>query len=120
METLWEKLLFWKKKPKMLKEGIDFEFVEFKESDLTGIGLLLPEYKGVLYHYHRAKVVEEGELARLQFGYTIVNSGEHDIDDLTKDEKLHTIMGDLLSIILMNKAENEQTGKDNTQKFNLQ
>jgi hypothetical protein len=120
METLWDKLLFWKKKPKMLKEGIDFEFVEFKESDLTGIGLLLPEYKGVLYHYHRAKVVEEGELARLQFGYTIVNSGEHDIDDLTKDEKLHTIMGEILTELITSKRYNEQTRTDDSQESDLQ
>jgi hypothetical protein len=80
----------------------------------------MPEYSDVVYHYNKARVVEEGEGARLQFGYTIVHPGKHDIDDFTKDEQLHTIMGDLLSIILMTKAENEQTGKDNTEKFNLQ
>lgn len=120
METLWEKLLFWKKKPKMLKEGVDYSFIDFNNSDITGICLLMPEYLDVVFHYNKARVVEEGEGARLQFGYTIVHPGKYDIDDLTKDEKLHTIMGELLSIILMNKAENEQTGKDNTQKFNLQ
>jgi hypothetical protein len=64
-------------------------------------------------------VLEEGEFARLQFGYTIVHPGEHDIDDLTTDENLHTIMGDILTTILANQA-NEQTRTDNNQEFDIQ
>lgn len=118
METLWEKLLFWKKQ-KMLKEGVDYHFFDFKDSDITGIELLMKEYKGVIYHYQKARVLEEGEFARLQFGYTIVHPGEHDIDGLTTDENLHTIMGDILTTILANQA-NEQTRTDNNQEFDIQ
>jgi hypothetical protein len=118
METLWEKLLFWKKQ-KMLKEGVDYHFFDFKDSDITGIELLMKEFKGVIYHYQKARVLEEGEFARLQFGYTIVHPGEHDIDDLTTDENLHTIMGDILTTILANQA-NEQTRTDNNQEFDIQ
>lgn len=106
---------------KKYKEGIDYQFIDFNDSELTGIGLLIEEYKGVLYHYHKARVVEEGEIARLQFGYTIVNPGEHDIDTLTNDEKLHTIMGDILSEILLTKqTHDEQTRTDDTQEPDLQ
>lgn len=93
-----------------------------EEEKLTGIGLLMKEYQGVLYHYHKVRVVEEGEMARLQFGYTILESGEHDIDDLTKDEKLHTIMGDLLTQILLAKQQlnNEQIRTDNSEEFDIQ
>ena len=118
METLWEKLLFWKKQ-KMLKEGVDYHFFDFKDSDITGIELLMKEYQGVIYHYQKARVVEEGEFARLQFGYTIVQPGEHDIDDLTNDDNLHTIMGDILTTLLETQA-NEQTRTDDNQKFDLQ
>ena len=118
MGTLWEKLLFWKKQ-KMLKEDVDYHFFDFKDSDMTGIELLMKEYKGVIYHYQKARVLEEGEFARLQFGYTIVHSGEHDIDDLTKDDNLHTIMGDILTTLLETQA-NEQTRTDNNQEFNIQ
>ena len=118
METLWEKLLFWKKQ-KMLKEDVDYHFFDFKDSDITGIELLMKEYRGVIYHYQKARVLEEGEFARLQFGYTIVHSGEHNIDDLTNDENLHTIMGDILTTILATQA-NEQTRTDNNQEFNIQ
>ncbi len=49
METLWEKLLFWKKQ-KMLKEGVDYHFFDFKDLKVTGIELLMEKYKGVIYH----------------------------------------------------------------------
>ncbi len=55
----------------------------------------------------------------MQFGYTIVHPGEHDIDDLTKDDNLHTIMGDILTTLLETQA-NEQTRTDNNQEFNIQ
>ena len=110
---------------KKYKEDIDYKFVDIDndmlEEKMTAIGLLIPEYQGVLYHYHKAKVVEEGEVARLQFGYTILESGEHDIDTLTKDEKLHTIMGDILTDILLNKKQiNEQTRTDDSEEFDSQ
>ena len=107
---------------KKYKEDIDYKFVDIDndmlEEKMTAIGLLIPEYQGVLYHYHRAKVVEEGEGARLQFGYTILESGEHDMDSLTKDEKLHTIMGDILTDILLNKKQiNEQIRTDDSEEI---
>ena len=123
METLWEKLLFWKKKsPKMLEQGVDFHYVDLdlvdSEGQLTGIGLAIKGYEGVLYHYQKARVVEEGEFARLQFGYTIIHPGEHDIDVLTNDENLHTIMGDILTSILTAQA-NEQIRTDYSKELNL-
>ena len=121
METFWEKLLFWKKKsPKMLEEGVDFRYVDldFEDTKLTGIALMIKGYEDVLYHYHKAKVVEEGEFARLQFGYTIVHPGNSDIDELTKDENLHTIMGDVLTTILETQA-NEQIRTDHHKELDL-
>ena len=120
MEVLWTLTNPFRKKPRVYKEDRDYNFIDFKESDITGIELLVDEYKGVIYHYHSARVVEEGELSRLQFGYTIVHSGEHDIDVLNSDEKLHTIMGDILTQILLAKAKDEQIRTDDSQKLNLQ
>ena len=117
MGTLWEKLLFWKKQ-KMLEEGVDYRFFDFKDSDISGIELLKEKYKGVIYHYQKARVVEEEGFAKLQFGYTIVHPGEHNIDDLTKDDDLHTIMGDILTTILATQA-NEQTRTNDNQEFDL-
>jgi hypothetical protein len=104
----------------MYKENKDYHFIDFKNSDITGLELLMEEYKGVIYHYHSARVVEKGELAVLQFGYTIVHPGEHDIDVLNSDEKFHIIMGDILTQILLAKTKDEQIRTDDSQKFNLQ
>lgn len=108
METLWEKLQFWKKKPKMPLEGKHFKFIDFIDSEITGIQILEGEYASVVYHYGKVRVVPQGEMGVLQFGYTIVNPGKHDIDDLTKDENFSTMMGDILTSILT-KQNNEQT-----------
>ncbi len=118
MEALWNKLT--RKKPKMLKEGVDYTFVDSDDYSVTGILMISGKYKGVLYHYHKARIVEEGDLARLQFGYTIVNPGEHDPDELTNDEEFSTIMGDILTTILLAKAENEKTGNNDIEKLILQ
>jgi hypothetical protein len=103
------------------KEGTDFNFFEFDKSELTGIELYIKGYEGVIYHYHKAKVVEEGEIARLQFGFTIVHPGKHDIDLLQNDEEFVTIMGDILQEILLSKAKaDEQIRTNNPEEFNLQ
>ena len=102
----------------MLEEGKDFAFIEFKDTEMTGIQLLAGEYEGVVYHYEKARIKEEGELARLQFGYTIVNPGKHDIDALTKDENFSTMMGDILTEILM-KNQYETPRKNDTEEFDL-
>lgn len=84
----------------MLKEGVDYQFIDFTNSDITGIAIIQGKYEKVVYHYNKARVVEEGALAKLQFGFTIVNSGKHDIDSLTNDEEFVTLMGDILTQIL--------------------
>jgi len=111
---------FGKKNQVKYKEGLDFEWINFNDSDITGLKLLTGAYAGVVYHYNKARVVEEGEGARLQFGYTIVHPGEHDIDELTKDEIFVTIMGDMLNQILMSRVKNDETGTDDSKEFNLQ
>lgn len=117
MAALWDRLKWWKK-PKMLEEGKDFHYINFNNSDITGIELLIPEFRGVVYHYEKAQIVEEGEIGRLKFGYIVVHPGEHDIDHLNSDEKFHTIMGDLLTQILMAKIEDENRNND-SKKFNI-
>lgn len=99
MEALWEKLLFWKKN-RMPKENTDFRFVDFAGSELTGVQILDGDFKGVVYHYHKAKIVEEGELAVLKFGFTIVSPANYDIDELKENAEFQTLMGDILNVII--------------------
>ena len=95
---------FGRKTKKVPKEGEDYKFVDFTNSNLTGIMVLKGEYAGVVYHYGKVRVKEQGEFATLEFGYTLVNPGKHDIDLLQNDDNFVTIMGDILSEILTKQA----------------
>lgn len=117
METLWEKVTWWKKR-KMFKEDVDFHYINFNNTEITGIELLVPEFKGVIFHYNKAKIIEEDGIARLKFDYRIVFPGEYDIDSLNSNEQFHTIMGDLLTQFLMAKIEDE-TRNNNSEKFDI-
>jgi hypothetical protein len=102
------------------REKIDYDFIDIEDTDASAIVLHVENYEDVMYQYHQARVVEEGVLAKLQFGYTIVHPGEHDIDVLNSDEKFHIIMGDILTILLESKIKDEQIGTNNSEKFDLQ
>lgn len=120
MAALWQKMQFWKKTMSKYKEGKDFRFIDFNDTDITGIGILTGEYEGVVYHYTGARVDKNSEIPRLEFGYTIVYSGTHDIDVLTKDDNFHIMMGDILTEIIISQQQNEQTRTDNPEEPDLQ
>ena len=107
------------KKKKVPKEGEDYKFVDFTDSDITGIMILKGDYAGVVYHYGKVRVKEQGEFATLEFGFTLVNSGKHDIDLLQNEDNFVTIMGDILSEILTKQA-NETIRNHDPEEFDLQ
>jgi len=120
MEALWEKMTqFFYKKPMKLEEDKHFKFVDFKGSDITGIGILVGDYKGVLYHYTGARVNQQSGMPKLEFGYTIVHAGEHDMDSLQSDDKFHTMMGDILTELIINNRYNEQIRTNDSEEFDL-
>ena len=117
MAALWDKITFWKKR-KMLKHNIDYVLIDSDERDITGVGIKTGRFAGVLYHYGKARINEEGEFARLQFSYTIVSSPTIPIDDLIIDEEFHTFIGDILTDILMSNENNyEKIRNDNSEEF---
>ena len=121
MEASWVITNWFKKKPKMYELNFDYRLVDVQGENITTVELMMDEYRGVCYHYHQARIVEEEGVAKLQYGYTIIDSGKHDIDVLNSDEKFFTIMGDILQQIILKKIEHdEQTGKDHSQEFDLQ
>ena len=52
MAALWEKIQFWKPKMKKLEEDKDFKFVDFEDSDITGIGILAGKFKNISNNFH--------------------------------------------------------------------
>lgn len=122
METFWEKIQFWKNwtKPKTPKEGVDYEFYHIEESDLTGIKLLKGIYRGITYYYGTVKLIEQGALANLKFEFKVLNSGTHTEEALQSDEKFVTILGDILTeLIISQSATYEQTRNNNTEESDL-
>ena len=106
MVTLWDKILK-KFKSKKFKLGEDFQFYNFADTNLTGIVLRKGEYAGVVYYYTYAGLNEEGLGARLKFGYQIVQAGEFNRYLLEKDEKFVTLMGDILTELILTETEIE-------------
>ena len=110
----------------MLKEDVDYRFFDLdyhfadgEDRKVTAIEILKGEFKGVAYHYTNVRVVEEGMLARLQFGYVIGHPGEHTPEALKEDENFVTFMGELLQQILEMKT-NEPIRTDYNQEPDLQ
>ena len=117
--ALWEKLYPWKKKPKY-QVNEDFHFLSSEEDDsITDIGILKGKYAGVVYQYGKAKIVEEGSFARLTFDYTIIDSSSFNTSDLQNDEEFVTMIGDILTEILLEKP-NEKTRNYDTEELNFQ
>ena len=106
MATLWDKILK-KLKPSKYKAGVDYQFYNFTDTNLTGIILRKSDYAGVIYYYTYAGINEEGMGARLKFGYQIVEAGEFGRDHLEKDDKFVTMIGDILTELILTETEIE-------------
>ena len=123
MARLWEMMQFWKKpQMKKYKEFRDYRFFDYdtgEEEKLTGIELLIKEYEGILYHYGRVELIDEGELSRMKFDFTILHPGERDMKDLENDQVFVTIMGDILTELLLKKYADESTGTDYPKEFGV-
>jgi len=96
-----------------------FKFIDFENSELTGIMILVGKFKGVLYHYNKVRVVEDSGIAKLEFGYTLVDVGQLDMDTINGDAEFTVVMGDILTEILSNKEYNEQIRTDNSEEPDL-
>jgi len=122
METLWEKLLFWKKpkNKRMFEENIDYSFIEIQDTDVNAIKLLRGPYKDVVYCYGKAAVKEQGELAKLEFDYIVIDPGIYLLEDITRDEEFHTVIGDILVEMITIEGKNEQIRNNDSSEFDLQ
>ena len=110
--------MFWKKKSVKYKEEIDYQFIQSDDDQMTGIGILKGKYAGVLYRYGKARVIEEGEFARLYFDYTIEHTPTFSVHDLTIDQEFHTMIGDILTEILLTQS-NETIRDHDTKEFDI-
>lgn len=70
----------------------------------------------MIYSYGMVKFTEEYDIPKLKFNFIILHSGKHSIDNLQTDQNFITIIGDILTDIVIN---NEPTRNDNSQESDL-
>lgn len=120
MEALWEKIQFWKKKKMTLEEGVDYELVDLKDTDICGVKLLLDKYKDIVYCYGGANVQELDGIAKLKFDYIIIQSPKFSVEELKEDMEFHSILGDILVEMITVEGKNESSREDHTETLDLQ
>ena len=107
MVALWPK-----KKPKL-----KYRFQDSPEGDSTWVEITEGKYAGIIYSYGGVKMDMDSGLPKLSFGFTVLHSGEYDIDQLNSDEEFVTVMGDILTEIIIH---NESTRVNDTKESDLQ
>jgi hypothetical protein len=102
---------------KKFNEFIDYEFIYLPDEESTAVELTSGAFSSVIFQYFNVKLLEEGENPKLKFQYDIIDSGTHDMDDLKNSQEFVTILGDLLTELII---DNEQTRTDNPKEPDLQ
>lgn len=110
MAALWEKMFQSKKLPK-------YKFQNSEDNDSTWVQITSGKYAGVIYSYGTVRFVPDSGIAKLQFNYNIIHSGEHDMEHLKNSQEFVIIMGDILTEIII---ENEPIRTDNSEESDLQ
>ena len=104
METLWEKILWWKKPKKT-----EYKFYNH-DKDFTSIEITSGPYSGVIYSYGKVKLDQESVIPQLKFSFMVMNSGNFELEALEKDQDFVKIMDDILTEIII---ENEPSRTNN-------
>jgi hypothetical protein len=105
--------MFWKK-PKKFRDGVDYKLIDYNE-DQHAVQIIGQQFQNVVYYYTGAKLIQEGELYRLQFGYEIIDSAEFDLAQLKEDDSFHELMGNILTDIMV--EQDEKTRNDYTEEL---
>lgn len=97
---------------KMFEEGKDYKFHSYS-SDISAIELIKRPYNGVFYHYGSVGFDDAGVVGVLKFSYTIINSGRYTEEDLKGDSTFKTLLGDILTHILLTEREIDEETRAN-------
>jgi hypothetical protein len=111
MEAFWDRIRFWNK-----KKTPKYKFENFEDA-VTVIEITSGKYSGVVYTYGRVKFSDEFGMPKLSFGYNIIHPGTHTLDQLQDDQEYVTIMGDILTELII---KNESSRKNYSEESDLQ
>lgn len=101
-----------RKKPRLP----EYRFQNAPQGDSTWVEITSGEYSGVIYSYGTVKFSDEFDMPKLKFNFAVLYSGNHSASDLQTDQNFITIIGDILTDIIIN---NEPTRNDNSQESDL-
>lgn len=110
MVALWEKMFQKKKLPK-------YKFQNSPWDESTWVEITEGKYSSVVFSYGMVRFSWELDIPKLKFSYNILHSGNHDLDLLKNDQEFVTIMGDILTEVIIT---NESTRTNNPQESDLQ
>jgi len=110
MVALCEKIF---QKKKLLKYKLQNSPVD----DATWVEITDGKYSSVVFSYGTVRFSWELDIPKLQFSYDILHSGNHDSDLLKNDQEFVTMMGDILTEIIIT---NEPIRTNNPQESDLQ
>ena len=112
MEALWEKILFWKT-PK--RKTPEYHYIDAGEYS-TWVQITSGVYSGVVLSYGTVQFEPQMIVPILKFDYSIIHPGNHDFELLKTDQEFVTIIGDILTDIII---KNEPTRSDNPEELNV-
>lgn len=105
-------MCFWKKPMKP-----QYRFQHSPYDDATWVEITDGKYKSVVFSFGMVKFQNDFGMPKLSFNYNILHSGEYDLDTLQNSEEFVTLIGDILTDIII---ENEPTRTDDTEEPDLQ
>lgn len=91
-------------------ENSDFKFrddlTKTKDGETVAIEILTNPYNGVIFRYTQVGVKELANgTAVLQFSYDLIQSGDHSMVSLRKDQRFEKHLGILLNHLILEAAE---------------
>lgn len=113
MENFWRMITFWKK-PKKIEYRLIPSPIECDDS--TWVEIASGDYTGVTFCYGTIKLNQDSYIPQLSFDYVLHALGNHSVEQLTGNEEFITIMGDILTEIII---ENEPSRTNNSEESDL-
>jgi len=90
----------------------DFEFVNTANTEFMCVKVLSENYKDVVFHFGVITPEEKDDELYINFDFTVLESGDNDIDELSGDTNFHTVVSDILNTILLDSLTKYETIKE--------
>ena len=94
----------------------EYDLIPIEDADVFAIKLKGGKYDGVMYCYGSVSVEED--IPKLKFDYIIIDTNKLFLDDLTKDEEFHTIIGDILVDMITVEGQNDSPRNNDSEESN--